>query len=164
MKLYIAVAIVTLALIIFSCESKGEGSSNLPSDPRSEGKKTLEGIDSNNDGVRDDLEIAIYEYASKPEEESLRRAMRQNAKAKQLAIIAGYTKDPQKVKEAENAMARSVACAVREMSDKYKNWNFFTYMEGKATNTPERVEAYMRYNQALSGKVYSLPKDPNPCD
>jgi hypothetical protein len=157
---FLIVSLSAFILLTIGCESKGGGSNNLPPE--------LEGIDSNNDGVRDDLEIAIYEYASKPEEENLRRAMRQDAKAAQLAIIAGHTKDPQKVEEARLAISRSSLCRLEQMDRFGISQSKFSdtgrYMERKAANTPERLEAYLRYNEALSGRVFSSIKDSNPCD
>jgi hypothetical protein len=142
----------------------------LPPDPGSAGKKTLKGIDSNNNGIRDDLEIAIYNYAPKPEEERLRAALIQNAKAKQLAIIAGHTESPQMAIEAYEAISRSILCQNIEMkrsgvtNETYMGWG--TYITKKAVNTSERIEAYMRFNEALSGKVLEGEKNGNPipCD
>ena len=53
----------------------------LPPDPGEAGKLTLEGIDSNNDGVRDDLEREIvYMY---PQNEEVRRVLRAMVKKEQ---------------------------------------------------------------------------------
>jgi hypothetical protein len=182
---FLIILLSTFILLTIGCESKGGGSSggnggnneggangdgiydlypDLPPDPGEAGKVTLEGIDSNNDGVRDDLEIAIYEYASKTEEENLRKAMRQDAKARQLAIIAGHTQDPQEIEEARKAGFKSLMCAFRKMRSDYENWDFFTYMDGKAANTPERLVAYIRFDEVISDKVYGDAVDQNPCD
>lgn len=56
----------------------------LPPDPGEAGKKTLAGIDSNNDGVRDDLEREIvYMY---PQNEEVRRVLRAMVKKGQEVI------------------------------------------------------------------------------
>lgn len=56
----------------------------LPPDPGEAGKKTLAGIDSNNDGVRDDLEREIvYMY---PQNEEARRVLRAMVKKIQDVI------------------------------------------------------------------------------
>jgi hypothetical protein len=164
----LAIALITIfAVFGIGCESKSggsnNGSNNLPPDPGEAGKATLEGIDSNNNGIRDDLEIAIYNYAPKPEEDRLRAAMTQNAKARQLAIIAGHTKDQQTIKEADDASWLAVFC-VNRIKKEYEKGNFVKQIERKAFNTPDRVEAYMRFNEALSGKVLSAPQEPIPCD
>jgi hypothetical protein len=167
----LTIAFAILALFAIGCEGKGGGGSTdngqngviLPPDPGNEGKKTLEGIDSDNDGVRDDLQIAIYNYAPKPEEERLRAAITQDAKANQLAMIAGHTKDPQIIEEARLAISLSVSCT-NKIREEYEKGNFVKQMERKAFNTAERVEAYMRYNEALSGRVLGEPDEPIPCD
>lgn len=56
----------------------------LPPDPGEAGKVTLEGIDSNSDGVRDDLEREIvYMY---PQNEEVRRVLRADMKIMQQII------------------------------------------------------------------------------
>ncbi len=57
----------------------------LPPDPGEAGKATLVGIDSNNDGVRDDLEREIvYMY---PQNEEIRRVLRAEVKKIQDVIV-----------------------------------------------------------------------------
>lgn len=57
----------------------------LPPDPGEAGKLTLEGIDSNNDGVRDDLEREIvYMY---PQNEEVRGVLRAMVKLQQKFIV-----------------------------------------------------------------------------
>ena len=57
----------------------------LPLDPGEAGKQTLAGIDSNNDGVRDDLEREIvYMY---PENEEVRRVLRAMMKTGQDVML-----------------------------------------------------------------------------
>ena len=56
---------------------------NLPSDPGEEGNKTVEGIDSNQNGIRDDVEVAIFkEY---PSSAKTRAALLQYARAHMLS-------------------------------------------------------------------------------
>lgn len=56
----------------------------VPPDPGEAGKVTLEGIDSNKDGVRDDLEREIIFLS--PDREDVRRVLRAMAKKMQLVI------------------------------------------------------------------------------
>ncbi|MCJ2544611.1 hypothetical protein [Thermostichus vulcanus] len=64
---------------------------NLPPDPGEEGKRTLEGIDADGDGVRDDVQRAIYRL--EPRDERKRRAMLQYAKALQQMMLAGTNQE-----------------------------------------------------------------------
>ncbi|MFQ3613864.1 MAG: hypothetical protein SNJ68_09160 [Cyanobacteriota bacterium] len=59
---------------------------NLPPDPGEEGKRTLEGIDADGDGVRDDVQRAIYRL--EPRDERKRRAMLQYARGLQRMMLA----------------------------------------------------------------------------
>jgi hypothetical protein len=58
---------------------------NLPSDPGEAGKVTLAGIDSDNDGVRDDVQRWIA--LTYPNSEKVRSALTQEAKINQLYIL-----------------------------------------------------------------------------
>ncbi|MEN9224177.1 MAG: hypothetical protein Q6L60_02440 [Thermostichus sp. HHBFW_bins_43] len=58
---------------------------NLPPDPGEEGKRTLEGIDADGDGVRDDVQRWIYRRY--PNEERKRKGMLRYAKALQASIV-----------------------------------------------------------------------------
>ncbi|MFQ3614387.1 MAG: hypothetical protein SNJ68_11840 [Cyanobacteriota bacterium] len=58
---------------------------NLPPDPGEEGKRTLEGIDADGDGVRDDVQRWIYRRY--PNEELKRKAMLRYAKTLQASIV-----------------------------------------------------------------------------
>jgi hypothetical protein len=59
---------------------------NLPPDPGEAGKQTLEGIDADGDGVRDDVQRAIYRL--EPRDERKRRAMLQYARGLQRKMLA----------------------------------------------------------------------------
>ena len=66
----------------------------LPPNPGEEGKLTIEGIDSDNDGVRDDVQIAItIKYPSNNDE--TKSALTQLAKALQKGFIKQSNDNPQ---------------------------------------------------------------------
>ncbi|GHV08979.1 hypothetical protein AGMMS50229_18250 [Campylobacterota bacterium] len=77
----------------------------LPPDPGKAGKATLEGIDSNHNGVRDDVEIAIWKYAPNQNQEIEREAMFQYAKAVQRILIVVPSGDITKILEVERESA-----------------------------------------------------------
>ena len=65
-------------------------SSELPPDPGEEGKADVAGIDSDNDGVRDDVERYIaYKYPDNP---LTRKALYQYSKYEQLNLINSHNK------------------------------------------------------------------------
>ncbi|MDR2152872.1 MAG: hypothetical protein LBO72_08625 [Helicobacteraceae bacterium] len=122
---------------------------------------TLLGIDSNNNGVRDDVERwLIFKY--KDDHRIVTEIGFQGARAFQIAI-----QDPSKAKETTKLVEAAQAC----------NW----YFEDEATlmnepilidhsiitttafktvqfNTKERIKAFFAYDKALSGGVYELPR------
>ncbi len=114
---------------------------------------TLLGIDSNNNGVRDDVERKIYFQYKRPIEQAF---MMQEAKWYPKTL-----EDP-------------VIAAASEDMEK-ENWNLYTckgylrlqnisipknsvdFMENAYFNTKERMHAYIKYNEASSGGVYHIP-------
>lgn len=81
--------LMLLPFLLVSCKLPlPEG---YPEHPGEAGKETLEGIDSDGDGVRDDIKIEIY-YAY-PNNPVARAALEQEAKVFQEALLAGAIED-----------------------------------------------------------------------
>jgi len=129
----------------------------LPPEPnKEENEKTLLGIDSNNNGVRDDVERAIYEKFPK---EIRRQQLIQRARSHQSMLA-----DEDAIANAqkwENIIATiNIACA-SYLFDSF-NIDFDleadAYMKNVLYNTKERVFNYVRFNHALGGGVYSTPE------
>jgi hypothetical protein len=125
-----------------------------------ENDKTLLGIDTNNNGVRDDVERwLIFRY--KDHHRIVTEIGFQGARAHQIVI-----QDPSKAKETYpiedaaqfcNSYFRRYANDFGDpilidhtiiTSTAYKTMQF---------NTKERIKAYLTYDKALSGGVYRLP-------
>jgi len=132
---------------------------------------TLLGIDSNDNGVRDDVEIWIYTYYSKPIEHAV---FMQSARAYQIVI-----QEPEKaletmkylddVSDCESYWRMSKEDAESEGEifwlEEYKNYD--KDMNPVQFNTADRFLAYKKYNQTLSGGVYSsspIEEWKNRCD
>jgi hypothetical protein len=124
----------------------------LPPDPGEEGDQTLQGIDTNHDGVRDDIEryIAIT-YVNLPRE---RLALMQLAKALQVHITSGEA-------------SASVAQALEVL----KSLDCLSYVSGRdeanrqsdellaeVLNTKARSLRFQEINQALSGSFLPVSK------
>ena len=134
----------------------------LPPEPDEElNNATLLGIDSNNNGVRDDverwifLEMEIYNGYEKIEQVI---AM-QEAKANQMAL-----KDPSnsndKVYEAMNA---ATDCWVwydyiKKLPSIGNIDKFSRSLKDKSFNTKERLKTYWQYDATLAGRVFTLTK------
>jgi hypothetical protein len=124
--------------------------------------ETLLGIDTNNNNVRDDVERwLIVKY--KNEHKIVTEIGFQTAKAAQIII-----QDPSNAKETTKLEEAAQACnAYFEFWAKYNNepilinHDISTYKHLFNTvqfNTKDRIKAYLDYDRALSGGVYSLPQ------
>ena len=120
---------------------------------------TLLGVDSNDNGVRDDVERWIYTTYDKPIEQAV---LMQSARAYQVVI-----QEPEKALENLPIMQAATRC------ESY--WSFRAKRKGESFwleeykdyekeinpiqfNTADRFLAYKKYNQILSGGVYSGDK------
>lgn len=132
--------------------------SNLPPDPGPEGKKTLSGIDSDNDGVRDDVQIAIHERH--PDDELAREALFQKSKSLQMAVEAGGAANEEMTYEAAKAISTSNGCLVRRAQNPQGESDF---LSRHVVNTDERSEAYIKFNETLDGQFFSTTSSEQPC-
>ena len=140
-----------------------------PEPPGEAGKKTLEGIDSDDDGVRDDIKIEIF-YAY-PDDSVARAALEQEAKGFHLALLAGAIQDEntreKAALEATYEIDKSITCvfdSVYTEGEEEARYKLLRFMEREFINTSERSNAYVHYNQALSGKTFSSIKVIHPCE
>jgi len=120
---------------------------------------TLLGIDSNNNGVRDDVEIWIYETYKDKHPIHIDIAM-QAGRAYKLVL-----ETPERAKEIREIVIAPSHCAWYYQNDaKYFNEPLLvdekiaSPVQGKYFNTKERNDVYWEYDTLLSGGIYSLPK------
>jgi hypothetical protein len=130
---------------------------NLPAEPDPAlNNSTLKGIDSNNNGIRDDVEIAII------------KTFKPNTVEMRLASSRIYDKintpnisKKRAIKISDEADLFS-SCTNYLGAHGYINYNDWTetYNKLKALlyNTPNRAISKERYEQRLSGGVYSTPR------
>lgn len=127
------------------------GPSVLPSDPGVAGSTTTAGIDSNSDGVRDDVERLI---ASMTPNVNLRSALEQYAEALQDAV------SPQQ--GGGTALARaerivgSIDCVAARLGNEQES-NFVGDIEEVTLNTIDRLRAYLEFEREISGVVFAAP-------
>ena len=134
----------------------------LPPEPdETLNNSTLLGIDSNNNGVRDDVERWIYETYKDKHPIHIDIAM-QAGRAYKLVL-----EEPERAREIHDEVSASLDCeAYYQIYAKYfnepilvkedvdsKNFRHKIYF-----NTKERMKAYKLYDHLLSGGVYSTPK------
>ena len=125
--------------------------------PKLERGNTLQGIDANGNGVRDDVEAYINANYTMPLQ---RAAALQAAKAFQATLLV----DPSNVQAAKVTASRVIdglnwifsrfdgAPATKDPSQVSKE------LEAITTNTKQRLLAYLAYNKALDGTSSALPE------
>ncbi len=120
---------------------------------------TLLGIDVNKNGVRDDVERWIYETYKDKHPIYIDIAM-QSGRAWQKVL-----EDPSKAKEIHDYVKAPQYCNwyfqvdVKDFGKQsLVNENIYSKINGKTFNTILRRDAYIQYDNLLSGDSYTLPR------
>ena len=122
----------------------------LPPDPGPAGDATLEGVDVNGNGIRDDIERWIY--LTYPHSEKLRRALIQEYFPMQNMIIHGHQQNRDAVYDDMYAMMRAGECLKYVHSD--KPYKISAELEARIVNTDERFIAYNESSRILGGGTF----------
>ncbi len=157
MKPFIIAALFTVVTLSLYAEEVIHGHTLPPVPDPALNSATLGGIDSNHNGVRDDVERAIYKKYKKKLHAVL---MMDTAK-----FFNRVLKEP--ISNAQSIVKYSIQngnCeAYIELSFdntglENDNWlKNSDYVRNLSFDTPKRVKKYLDYNQALSGGVYGGP-------
>ena len=133
----------------------------LPSKPDPKiNNSTLLGIDSNNNGVRDDVEIWIYQTYKDKHPIYIDIAM-QAGRAWQKVL-----EDPTKAKEIHIAVSAPMYCEgyYKSYANKYGDALLVKqeitskfFRREVVFNTKDRLKAYWQYDTLLSGDTYTIP-------
>ena len=131
-------------------------------DPGNAGKKTLEGIDSDHDGLRDDVQRWIY--ARYPNDEKKRKALRQMALSYQDNLRPNL-KDTD-LKAILLGSDRAIVCLYQIFPSNVDSTSEREYVRAKVLNTHERTEQFLRLDARFDGKTLgpSYPDDGTACD
>ncbi len=116
--------------------------------PVLEREPTLGGIDTNANGVRDDIERYIEKKYTEPAQ---RKAAMQTARALQRMLLVD-TSNPVAVEAAVDASARAVDCIFDTFAG-VEGSQLSQAIESMSTNTKDRLKAYVAFNKAASGSV-----------
>ena len=126
----------------------------LPPDPGEEGKHALMGIDSDDDGLRDDIQRYIYQtYPGQP---NVRSALRQYALSLQKTVDPNRVAGTGRVLADEKGLA--MECVNYFMRDEI--YDVTQRLKAEVINTYERTKKYLAYDKELSGGVFSLSNLP----
>ena len=123
----------------------------LPPDPGEAGKATLEGIDSDNDGVRDDIQR--YIVLTYPDSAKTRAALIQVTKTKQTELLYDGS-DKQALKQyakTEGVNATYCLAAILGIEDAIATYG---ELRAQILNTNDRSIAYLKTDEQLSGTIF----------
>ena len=124
-------------------------SSELPPDPGEEGKADVAGIDSDNDGVRDDVERYIaYKYPDNP---LTRKALYQYSKYEQLNLINSHNK--YKIKGYSPLINKAISCLYKVREKEDDAHAILKDIRVIILNTHERFRANLSVNKHLDGEI-----------
>jgi hypothetical protein len=124
----------------------------LPPDPGPAGMQTLSGIDSDGDGVRDDIQRWIA--VTQPNSARNRAALTQAARGIQAAILAD---NPSQANSALDTEENGDICLTGIMGDTLSSGNITDNLDTIALNTTARTKAYLTANSLVSGTAVSVP-------
>jgi len=122
----------------------------LPPDPGEAGKQTLMGIDSDGDGLRDDIQR--YIYLTYPDQPNVRGALRQYAFSLQKTVDPDRVAGTGRVIADENGLA--MECVNYFMRDEI--YEVTQRLKAEVMNTYDRTKKYLAYDKELSGGVFAL--------
>ena len=134
-----------------------EASEQLPKLDRS---TDIKGPDTNNNGIRDDIDAWI---AALPITEEQKKAAQQAARVRQAELLVNLTDKAELYRLGDLSM-RSVSCLADSFGSEYqKGFDLGSQIEAMTANTKERAKQYIAYNRAVSGSTGRLPKG-NTCE
>jgi len=121
---------------------------NLPPDPGPAGKKTLEGIDSDHDGVRDDVQRWIA--MSYPNSQKTRAVLSQSTKTMQQFLLNAA--DPIVSYKTAGRMSKDIRCLGYILPAEFATVD--SEHEAVFLNTHQRSKAWLQADKHLSGHMF----------
>ena len=126
----------------------------LPPDPGEAGKQTVLGIDSDNDGVRDDIQR--YIYFTYPNEPNIRSALTQMARKSQGWFTPDLSEEAAYDISVESGTAAECLWYVGgENANELRK-----SLKAEILNTLARSRQYLEYDKLLAGNFFSLSRLP----
>jgi len=122
--------------------------------------KTLAGIDSDNDGVHDDVQRFIALNYGHSERAVV--ALREIAKTAQREMLVGDSVSGDEAKQIGIAGMRRVACFVRSVDEEIRYSGALEKVVTEVTNTPQRFAQMGKFEVLAANRVYESPRDPIP--
>ncbi len=142
-----------LFLFMLTSCSRDSEEDNLPPDPGAAGKATIAGIDSDGDGVRDDLQR--YVALTYPDEEDTRDAMTKVVKECQDMLL--QRDDAEATLANAEAMNRAMTCISVARGSRADDARVASDVMGQVLNTADRIRAWLAAEKKLGGMSFSVP-------
>lgn len=133
--------------ISLSIETSDDG---LPPDPGEAGKATLEGIDSNGNGVRDDIEQYIAITYPGDAKRNVRKALEQDAKGFQMALLASSNEAESIRVLHETTGDGDCLAGVMGLQESFVASGA---LKAQVLNTELRSRAWIAFNRHIGGEV-----------
>lgn len=130
---------------------RGKQASWLPDDPGAAGKKTMLGIDSDKDCVRDDIERLIAGLLPASNQKKARKYMFEYAKWRGEFLRDHYVDDRETLKEISRNLYTAGECVQRILNDDVKSKEIIDRVFSKFHNTYSRSYRYIDNNALLDG-------------
>lgn len=146
MAVVILIATFLLTSSVYAEENSNAIFTNLPPDPGAVGKATLAGVDSDNDGVRDDVQRWIV--MTYPNSQKTRAGLRQLAQDYQQFILNAA--NPTQIYNAARLMGKTNRC-LAYISDVP---SIRGELKAQMLNTYVRSKAFLQADRHLSGRMY----------
>lgn len=124
----------------------------LPPDPGAAGMQTIEGIDADKDGVRDDVQRYIAETWGSSDKAV--RLLTMAAKLELLQVKYGDSLGKEETRKLAPDIIRQARCLGRLETPELMNDRAFDLVRIKVTNTPERLIRAGDFNYMLAHEVY----------
>ena len=121
-------------------------------------RQTIQGIDTNDNGVRDDMEHSLY--ALYPLDTPRREVLLIGAQAAQMQLLAGSDNNPNAGDAASRRSAEFIACALAGDIDIRALQKDIAIVDFFALNTEARRQAYLAYEASRAGTAQRVI-DPN---
>jgi len=140
----------SLVVFVFVSTDLAQGNNSsgfvLPPDPGKEGKETLLGIDTDGDGVRDDIQR--YIYFTYPDDKKLRLGL--TYYAIEFQGVLKDANDREAAYDHANKMARHGECLYYLKGR--DSFDIIDLLLAEILNTRERSIAYIKYSDNLGGR------------
>jgi hypothetical protein len=134
----------------------------FPPDPGEEGKKTLAGVDSDHDGIRDDVQRWIY--ARYPTDKKKQKALTQLAQSSLFSLRGNLNSE--ELSDWVNMTTKAIGCLSSVFGHGPQSDIEFESTHAKVVNTFERTQLYLKNDTQLSGSTLggNYPDDGTACE